>query len=131
MNKFATLIGTDRTTTKHEEIFKLLFDIAVNHKFVPPDNVVRVQRDQIPLDSWTLVLKEPDNNNPKFLLAVTAPKIPSMSPLPVRQTIDCPLFSVIVMDTYFGIWRDGDFSESVSTENVTKVFKTFLDTINK
>lgn len=29
MNTFITLVGADKQTTKHNEVFKLLFDIAV------------------------------------------------------------------------------------------------------
>ena len=126
---FATLVGTDRQTTKHEEIFKLLFDIAIKRGFIPPNTMLCVHSDQTPLDKWTIVLKGPADNNAKFFLAVTAPKTPSMSPLPVMKTVDGTLFSVIVMDTYFGIWRDGDFTESTTIENVIKAFEKFLDTI--
>ena len=53
-----------------------------------------------------------------FFLAVTAPNVPSISPIPIKQTVAGPLFAVIVMSEVFGVWEDGDFRELEKTEYV-------------
>ena len=126
---FATLVGTNTAGRHHESLFERLCAIAVTHGFVPPDTTLRVQRDQIPLDGWNLSMKGPDNGKADFLLAVTAPKVPGISPIPVKQTLSGPLFAVVAMDTFFGVMHGRDFSEFEESSQVLSAFETFLSTL--
>ena len=128
---FATLVGTDTNTKEHQAVFDRLFAMAVARGFLPPDTHLRVQRDQIPIDRWTLEQNGPGSLTADFLLAVTAPQMPNMSPIPVQKTISGPLFSVIVMGSYFVVWRQdkGDVSEFKDIALVVRAFDEFLDGI--
>ncbi len=128
---FATLIGTDTASSRYESIFTQLIKIAIDQGFNPPDTLHRVRPNQLPLEEWKLELKGPGGNKADFLLAVTAPKVPSIAPIPCEQTIDGPLFAVVVMDTFFIVSREDrrDVSEYEDVDNVVCSFKSFLKTI--
>ncbi|KXK01391.1 MAG: hypothetical protein UZ04_CHB001002250 [Chlorobi bacterium OLB4] len=129
MKIFAALLGTDKLTTIHEDIYNRLIDISIKRGYTLPDTFLRINPDQIPLDKWTLTLKGPHDRKAEFLLSVTAPKIPGMSPIPIRKDIDGKLFSVTVMDSYFGIWDDYDYTESRIEDMVIQKFEEFLDNL--
>lgn len=130
---FATLAGTNTGATEHRRLFNRLCVIATERKFVPPDTSLHVQRDQIPLDGWSLEQKGPADKEADFLLAVTAPEVPSISPIPVMKTVSGPLFSVIVMDSFFGVWREDrpDVSEFKEIAPVVRAFEEFLDALQE
>ena len=125
---FATLVGTNTVSTQYESIFSRLFEIATDEGFIPPDTNHRIRPDQLPLEVWTLEQKGPSAGKADFLLAVTAPNVPSMSPIPCMQTIDGPLFAVVVMDSFFIVSREDrrDVSEFKDVINVVSSFKSFL-----
>ncbi len=130
---FATLVGTNTDSTQIDSVFKSLFEIAIAQGFEPPETKLRTRGDQMPLDEWTLEQKGPTNGKADFLLAVTAPKVPSMSPIPVMQTVDAPLFAVVVMDSYFLVSREDrrDVSEFEGIVGVEDSFKSFLGSLPK
>jgi hypothetical protein len=127
---FATLVGANTESVKHESIFEQLCEIANTRGFRPGDATLHIQPDQMPLAGWSLLLRGPSDGKADFLLAVTAPKVPSVSPIPVRKTVSGPLFSVVVMDTFFGVWQQGDFSEFKESESVLKAFDKFLSSLS-
>ena len=86
---------------QYQAMFERLCEIAIAHGFKKPDSRHRIQRDQLPLDGWTLEQKGPSDSKAPFFLAASAPKVPSMLPIPILKTKDGPLFAVIVMDSYF------------------------------
>jgi hypothetical protein len=130
MNTFATLLGSNRTDDRLKPIFGRLHEIAVKAGFQQGDSPIQIHRDQIPIDDWDLEQLGPDGDTAAFLLAVTAPRSPSISPLPIRQTIHSPLFSVVVMPEYFGIWSEGrpgdTFIETKDERTVEDEFRQFL-----
>ena len=130
---FATLVGTNTGPTQFQSIFDRLCEIAVAAGFRPPDSTHRIERDQVPLDGWTLEQKGPSDGKASFYLAVTAPKIPSISPIPVMKTIEGPLFAVMVMDSFFVVSRQDQcrVSEFKDGASVEKAFEEFLKTITK
>ena len=79
---YATLVGTNTGSTQIDSLFHSLSDVAINYGFIPPDTQLRIQRDQIPLDGWTLELKGTADGKADFLLAVTAPKVPGFRLFP-------------------------------------------------
>lgn len=125
---FATLVGTNTGSTQYESVFKRLYEIALARGFEPPNTTLRIQRDQRPLNEWTIEQKGPADGKADFLLAVTAPKVPSISPIPCMKTVDGPLFAVIVMDSFFVVSREGqrDVSEFKDSTSVEKSFGEFL-----
>lgn len=128
---FATLLGTNRETDNHRTLCADLCQIAVRRGFAPPDRTLRVQPDQIPLDTWQIEQRGPAGAKADFLLAVTAPMVPGVSPIPVKKTVAGPLFSVVVMPAFFGVWRDDvrDFSEYTEPARVVEAFGEFLDSL--
>ncbi|MFQ5787973.1 MAG: hypothetical protein ACE5H1_08320 [Thermodesulfobacteriota bacterium] len=128
---FATLIGTNTEKTAYREIFEGLYDIAIGRGYVPPDFPMRVQPDG-PLDGWSLEQKGPRDKKADFILAVTAPNVPGISPIfPAFMPISGPLFAVVVMDSFFVVSRADkrDVSEFKDRKSVTNEFEDFLDTI--
>jgi len=124
---FATLVGTNRNTSAHTAIFRDLVQLAEQRGFVPGDKALRVVPDQIPLSGWSLEFQGPATGEADFLLASTAPRVPSIAPIPVRQTVVAPLFGVIVMEDFFGIWREGrEFAEVKDIAQVKDAFSEFL-----
>lgn len=128
---FATFVGTNTVSTQYKTVFRRLMEIAIASGFEPPDTTLRVQRDQMPLDDWTIEQKGPRDYKADFLLAVTTPGGPSMSPISVMKTIDGPLFAVIFMDSFFGVSREDqcDFSEFTDSISVEKSFEEFLKSL--
>ena len=128
---FATLLGTNRETDDHRTLCAELCQIAVRRGFAPPDTTLRVQPDQMPLDKWQIEQRGPAGMKADFLLAVTAPVIPGVSPIPVKKTVAGPLFSVVVMPAFLGVWREDvrDFSEYTKPAQVVEAFGGFLDSL--
>lgn len=125
---FAILVGTNTGSKQIDSVFKSLFDIAITSGFEPPETKLSIRGGQMPLDGWTLEQKGPADGKADFLLAVTAPKVPSISPIPVMQTVEGPLFAVVVMDSFFVVSREDrrDVSEFKDMVNVENSFKSFL-----
>lgn len=126
---FATLLGTNKETEEHRNLCAGLCQIAVARGFVPPDTRLRVQPDQMSLAGWQIEQRGPADAKADFLLAVTAPKVPSISPIPVMKTVSGPLFSVIVMPNFVGVWRedkDDKYSELTDASQVREAFEGFL-----
>lgn len=130
-NCFATLVGTNTANTSHRVLFSRLCDLAVSKHFRLPDMVRHVQPDQEPLKDWELELKGPPNGAASFFLAVTAPKIPGMAPIPIQKTIEGPLFSVIVSPSGFAVFcgDSRDVLEFKDEVGVEKEFGKFLDAL--
>lgn len=128
---FATLTGTNTESMQYSAMFERLCEIAIVHGFKQPDTNHRIQREQLPLDGWTLEQKGPLDSKATFYLAVTAPRVPSMSPIPILKTIDGPLFAVVVMDSYFVVSRadQRDVSEFKNSTSVEEAFEDFLKTV--
>ena len=125
---FATLIGTDTGGAEHRAIFDRLYGIAIGRGFAPPGASRRVQPDG-PLDGWSLEQKGPADGEADFLLAVTAPRVPGISPIfPVFKTIPGPLFAVVVLDSAFIVSREDrrDVSEVKDLASVETSFESFL-----
>jgi hypothetical protein len=129
MKMFATLAGTDTSAPIHQPVFERLCEAAVARGFVPPDTSHRVRPNQLPLDKWLLELRGPCGGEAAFFLAVTASRVPSIAPIPVTQTIDGPLFAVVVMPTFLGVLADRDFTEYKDTADVVIRFNAFLDSL--
>jgi len=129
---FATLIGTDIESKAYLQIAEELLQIAEKQGFTAGSDELRVTPDQAPISRWSLELRGPIDKKADFLLAVTVPKVPSISPIPVMKTVSGPLFSVIVNSGFFGIWQEGrDFKEAKDIEDVKTEFLSFLDGISK
>jgi len=124
---FATLLGTNRETEEHTSLCAGLCRVAVAQGFVPPDTRLRVQPDQTPLAGWQIELRGPADAKADFLLSVTAPKVPSISPIPVMKTVSGPLFSVIVMPGFLGVHSDAvrEYSEFKENSQVKEAFEGF------
>ncbi len=129
---FATLIGTDTESEAYLQISEELIQLAQEAGFTRGIEELRITSDQAPLNRWSIELLGPLDEEADFLLAVTAPKIPGISPIPVMQTVSGPLFSVIVNIDFFGIWQeDRDFREVKDVEAIRTEFLAFLDRNNK
>lgn len=135
MKTFATLRGTNHSDDRHKVIFAQLAAIAESAGFEPGDFRLPIRDNQIPLDDWDLEHLGPGGDSAEFFLSVTAPKVPSMSPIPIQQTISAPLFAVVVMPAFFGIWsenRPGDtFTETNDASEVELEFSRFLARLRK
>jgi hypothetical protein len=129
MKMFATLVGTDTSATIHQPVFERLRAAAVARGFVAPDTTHRIRPSQIPLDGWTLELRGPADERAAFFLAVTAPRVPGVAPIPVTQTIGGPLFAVVAMPTFFGVSAGRDFTEHKDAAEVVARFDAFLDSL--
>jgi hypothetical protein len=130
---FATLIGTNAGRTEHRALFERLRAIAVDRGFAAPDQDVPVQADG-PLAGWTLEQKGPPDRKADFLLAVTAPRVPGMSPIfPVFKSISGPLFAVVVLESAFVVSREDrrDVSEAKEAATVATSFQSFLDGLRR
>ena len=126
---FATLIGTNTGGTEHQEVFYRLHAIAIERGFIPSNTAVQIQPDG-PLDDWSLEQKGPPDLRAEFFLAVTAPRVPGISPIfPVFQTIAGPLFAVVVLDSVFVVSREDhrDVSEVQDLAAVLTSFESFLE----
>ncbi|QYO65297.1 hypothetical protein [Leptolyngbya sp. 7M] len=125
-----TIKGTDtKDRSLHEPIFDKLLTFAVEKGFEKPDVALPVIADG-PLDGWTIEKYGPAYGNAEFVLAVTSPKVPGISPIfPVRKSIEGPLFAVVVLDSAFVIYREdaGDVIEVHDIDSVLQNFKLFLD----
>lgn len=130
---FATLLGTNRETEQHTSLCAALSQIAVAQGFAPPDTKLPVEQDQTPLTDWQIELLGPADGKADFLLSVTAPDIPSISPIPVKKTVSGSLFSVTVMPSFFGIYADNlrDYSELREFSEVKDAFERFLEFLAK
>jgi hypothetical protein len=130
---FATLTGTNTQSPQCQAIFARLCDLAIAQGFEPPDTTYPIQRDQTPLEGWNLEQKGPSGGKASFFLSVTAPKTPSLSPIPIKKTIAGPLFAVMVMDSFFVVSREDrrDVSEFPARDGVERSFKDFLTAIKQ
>lgn len=128
---FATMLGTNRETEAHTNLCERLCQFAVAQGFVPPDTTLTVQPDQTPLDGWIIEQLGPANAKADFLLAVTAPKIPGLSPIPAMNTVAGPVFSVVVMQGFFGVWQDNGhrYVEFKEDGQVMEAFESFLHSL--
>lgn len=117
MKTFATLRGTNCRDDRHKVIFTQLVAVAQSAGFEPGDLRLPIRDNQIRLDDWDLEHLGPGSDSAEFFLSVTAPKVPSMSPIPIQQTVRAPLFSVIVMPNFFGIWSENRPQGSVTEAN--------------
>ena len=98
---FATLIGTNSGAIEHQALFDRLRGIAIARGFIPPDASVCIQADGS-LAGWSLEQRGPRDREADFLLAVTNPRVPGVSPIfPVSKTISGPLFAVVVLESAF------------------------------
>ena len=125
---FATLTGTDTGATGHLVVFDRLHGIATARGFVAPDTPLRVQPDG-PIADWSLEQKGPLGGGADFLLAVTAPRVPGISPIfPVFKTVSGPLFGVVVLNSVFVVSREDrrDVSEFKDITAVAMSFEEFL-----
>ena len=126
---FATLVGTNSCSSDYRGLFDRLYAHAISRGFVPPDSKMPVRADG-PIEGWTLELKGPRDLNADFLLAVTAPRVPGMSPIfPVFKTISGPLFAVVVLDSVFVVSRQDcrDISETKDASSVATSFECFIE----
>ena len=128
---FATLIGTNKGTDAHTKLAAKLGQIAVAQGFIPPDTEIRVRPNQVSLLEWQIKQLGPSNSEAEFLLAVTAPEVPTVSPIPVMKTIDGPMFSVSISPTFFGVYSDTshEYSEFKEESDVLNAFEIFLESI--
>jgi hypothetical protein len=129
MKMFATLVGTDTSAAIHQPVFERLTAAAVARGFVLPDTTHRVRPNQLALDRWALELRGPAGGRAAFFLAVTAPRVPGIAPIPVTQTIDGPLFAVVAMPTFFSVSAGRDFTEHKDAAEVVARFDAFLDSL--
>lgn len=129
---YATLVGGNTTSSPCESLIERLCETANAHGFTPSDNILGVRSDQTRLDDWTLTQKGPADGTVDFFLAVTAPKVPGISPIPVKMPVSGPLFAVIVMESVFGVWREDRrdaFSEVQDDQAVVDAFADFLNSV--
>lgn len=125
---FAIIVGANTENQIHAKVFEQLFRIAVEKGFEAPTIDLPV-RAEGPLGGWALEHKGPLTNPADFVLAVTAPRVPGMSPIyPVYLSIEGPIFAVVVLDSVFSIWSKGspDVIEVENTSLVLKAFHSFL-----
>lgn len=128
---FATLVGSNIGATNHRELFDRLCGIATELGFAAPDASVPLQPDGS-LAGWALEQKGPRGQSADFFLAVTAPRVPGISPLfPVLKTISGPLFAVVVIESAFVVSRADrrDVSELKDQNSVCASFTEFIDTL--
>ena len=125
---YATFIGTDYETEIHLESFSRLKKIANDTGFIESERPVKPIADQTDLRKWKLELKGQYNENIEFLLAVTAPKLTTMSPIPIKMDTGGYLFSVIHQQDTILIWNGmmRKFYSPKSTEEIEKIFIEFL-----
>ncbi len=128
---FATLVGTDKDGQKQVGLFDRLCQLATGQGFARPVRDLPVQPDQTPLSRWNLEYKGPPEGPADFFLAVTAPRVPGISPIPAKKTVDGPLFAVVVMDSFYGVWHGGDFKEFREEADVVGSFERFLTSLPK
>lgn len=128
---YAILTGSDRNTQRHIEVLNRLISIADQSGFTHPDRELRIFPDQQSLNRWTLTMQGPEAEPADFFLAVTAPSIPGISPIPVLKTVQGPMFAVTVMDSFFGIRREDqkDYIECKSEKNVADEFRDFIKSL--
>ncbi|MDO9288248.1 MAG: hypothetical protein Q7T83_05610 [Thermodesulfovibrionales bacterium] len=125
---FATLVGTNTGSSKHRTIFDKLYNVAIEHGFIPPDTPIHVQPDG-PLNGWSLEQKGHIDMQADFILAVTEPRVPGISPIyPVFLSISGPLFAVVVLDSAFVVSRADrrDVSELKDSIDVENSFTSFI-----
>jgi hypothetical protein len=133
MVMFATLVGTNTNNATHPALFEQLYGVATAQGFTPPDTSMRISADGS-LEGWVLEQKGPSNQAADFYLAVTAPRVPGISPIfPVFKTISGLLFAVVVLDSAFVLSREDrrDVQEVKNTEAVVGAFQEFINGLRK
>lgn len=123
---FATLIGTNKETNEHINLANKLSEIAIAQGFLIPNTPLRVEPNQTSLAEWNIELLGPPNADADFLLAVTAPSIPTVSPIPVMKTVTGPMFSVSILPSFYGVYSGADYSEFKEVSYVINAFEIFL-----
>ena len=108
--KFATLCGTDYGNTAYLKVYADLLELAISKGFVESIENQRPLRYQTSSEHWSLWLKGSKHDACKFMLAVTAPKVPLMAPVPITIEIDGPLFAVVVNKDFYLISNKGEIS---------------------
>jgi len=128
---FATLVGSNSNHAGVHGFVDRLVGLACERGFVGPDSDLPVRGDeQGSLDGWAVEQRGPREGPSDFLLAVTAPRVPGMSPIyPFMQTVEAPLFAVVVCDSWFVVSRAGerDVTEAEDFDSVERMFVGFLD----
>ncbi|MCP5534666.1 MAG: hypothetical protein H7A51_00350 [Akkermansiaceae bacterium] len=138
MKTFATLHGSNRTESQHEEILERLISAAQARGYQAGNVDRRLSPSEIQVHEWEpdkLTLRESESGSEDFFLAVIAPKVPSVAPIPIQMRVSAPLFSAIIMPNYIGVWaetrRPDKFTEVHSDDDVEMEFSRFLDSITK
>lgn len=128
---YATLIGTDRETEYHLTLFEKLCRQAGDFKFTASENELEFQSDQQGLEEWNLKLWCPETKKADFFLAVTYPKTPFISPIPIKNDIQAPSFFVVIQDGFFGVKRTDykDYIEYKTEKELEDGFRDFLETV--
>lgn len=127
MNVFALLVGTDTGSPVAERLAHSLGALAAEHGYTLPETPLRIVPDQVSLAGWSLTFRGPSDRRTALVLAVTAPSVGSISPIPVQKTVSGPLFAVVVFDAYFLVYAGrGDVLEVTDRDAVERAFETFL-----
>lgn len=128
MRLYSTLKGGNSNRLEYLEIFNELNKLATQKGFLESSQIRLPKLDQTNLDDWTLEFKGSPLEQIEFLLAVTAPKMPLCSPIPIFMDVSGLLFSVILNKNYFTLW-DGHLRRFISVENISDIkiaFENFL-----
>jgi hypothetical protein len=126
---FATLVGTNAGASAYVSVFHRLFEIALQHGFTAPNTLLTIRADG-PIAGWWLEQKGPAEEEADFLLAVTAPRVPGISPIfPVLKTVRGPLFAAVVLDRAYLVSCEDRRDVSVH-EDMDAVIGSFEEFLN-
>ncbi|ROL60269.1 hypothetical protein D9V86_09590 [Bacteroidetes/Chlorobi group bacterium ChocPot_Mid] len=128
-NIFATLCGTNSNNTEYLKIYSELLDLAYKKGFFESKENQRIFSDQTSLENWSLWLKGSSHENCKFMLAVTAPKVPTIAPIPITLSINVPLFAVLVFDDFYGIMNNRNYNETKDSIAINSMFENFIESL--
>ena len=128
---FISLVGTNTTETEHLQLFTELLKIAAKEGWQQPDFPMPVSSDG-PIESWSSEQMGPyDEEDAQFVLAVTAPDCPGISPIwPFFLSFrnPKPLFAVVVIEKRYVVFREDkrDVAEFNQFYAVRDQFHSFL-----
>ena len=130
---FMTLVGTDRDTTAHVGLFDSLRALAVAKGFVPGDTALPIRTESgLSPAGWTVEQVGPSAGDADFLLAVTAPRSPGVSPiLPFAIPPFTRLFAVVVLKPSYCVWSAGAVSGAETLEEAATAFSSFLQKLSR